>query len=65
MTYTPAKPAVPGWYWLRWPKVPVAVVVRVYPVGKELRCWINDQPIPLGEGKEWEWAGPIPEPDEG
>lgn len=64
MTYTPSKPTVPGWYWLRWPKVPVGCVVRVYREGRELRFWFNQQGVPVDECREWEWAGPIPEPDE-
>lgn len=63
MTYTPSKPTVPGWYWLRW-RTFAGCVVRVYVVGKELRCWVNEQAVAPDECPEWEWAGPIPEPGE-
>ena len=65
MNWTTARPTAPSWYWRRdkwarteWQSQPEVVLVREY--GRKL-CVQNWEP----QWGRYEWAGPIPEPEEG
>lgn len=55
-------PTQPGWYWYRISKGSYPIIERYDMAAHGLALWENGRILPISPG---EWAGPIPEPEEG
>ncbi len=65
LTWTSKRPDKAGWYWFRDAEENSAVVVQIHELGKDSPLFVESYGWLTDDVMNGEWAGPLPEPQEG